>query len=85
MTRASLAWVTTSPRCCRFAPISREEWLGVGPPKTYSVQCLLAKRKVFLIIHELSVPAQTVLNGSLMQFSDAAAADPSMSAAPSRG
>jgi hypothetical protein len=51
-----------------------------GPLKTYSV--ILAMRKVFLIIHGVSVPAQTVLNGSLMQFSDAAAADPSMTRVP---
>ena len=28
---------------------------------------ILAKRRLFLIIHELSVPAQTAVNGSLMQ------------------
>ena len=54
-----------------------------GPPKkSILFSAIPAKGKVSLIIHELTVPAQTVLNGSLIQFSDAAAADPCMTRVP---
>ena len=35
--------------------------------KYFLFNAILAKRKLFLIIHELSVPAPTAVNGSLMQ------------------
>ena len=40
---------------------------SAGIAKLLLFKAILAKRKLFLIIHELSVPAQTAVNGSLMQ------------------
>ena len=37
------------------------------PLKNFFVQSDTGKRKLFLIIHELSFPAQTAVNGPLMQ------------------
>jgi hypothetical protein len=41
---------------------------SAGIAKLLLFKEILAKRKLFLIIHELSVPAQTAVNGSLMQI-----------------
>ena len=40
---------------------------SAGIAKLLLFKAILAKRKLFLIIHELSVPAQTAVNASLMQ------------------